>query len=146
MKKILSIFVLFIILGLGCKKEEGLTQNQEGEIYLRIVQDLSHPPNNNAGWCNIISGCYKDNNPDIPDNAMFDQFYGPLKPGTYNASFCFDNTNPGSSNTFTYTLESPEPGKRRMYTRMVRDYNSNLNRCLDVSRDLSYMSYRDELL
>ena len=113
-----------------------------GAIYFRLEQDLG---NGQALWCDMPSGEYSDTNPDVPNNAAMDVNYGPSEPGTYQAEFTFDVT--GELNeriAFSYTLQEPPAGYVRYYTKQLRDYNSQLNRCVDVSRQSNTLTYRDE--
>ena len=143
MKKLIPALVL-IVGGLAVAACELPTEPEPtaGAIYFRLEQDLG---NGEALWCDLPSGNYVDNNPDVPDYASMDVNHGPSDPGTYQAEFSFDVTGTFDDRiSFSYTLEEPPAGYVRYYTKQLRDYNSQLNRCVDVSRQSNTLTYRDE--
>lgn len=129
----------------SCIKPAANEEPEEGQIYFRWIQNLSHPTCAGCNaWCDIQSGNFKDNNNAVPDFAGEDTFYGPCEPGTYNAEYNFDKNNSGTNLlTFTYKLEKPAPGYIRYYTKNLREYRANVNRCLSVSLELSSLTYED---
>jgi hypothetical protein len=122
-----------------------IDNNNSQEIYLKVYQDLNFPSGSGSNnWCDIISGCYSDNHPDTPDNFILGQVYGPLAPGNFTATFCFDVNSPSVSiHTYNFSLEEPPSGFRRTYSKLIRDYNEPLNRCVVVSGEDWTYSYID---
>lgn len=114
-----------------------------GRIFYRVRQDLSHPANSNAAWCNQPSSDYTDNNPAVPDvpSATMTTFAGPSQPGTFTASSKFGT----QTITFNYTLARPADGYDRFYTKLIREYNATLNRCVDRSPEAASLTYYDQL-
>jgi hypothetical protein len=145
--KALSLLSFILLFFTSCEdifSEEEETNPEDGAIYLQVIQDLEAPANNQPGWCNIISGCYSDNHPDTPVGLQFGSTYGPLVSGEYSASYCFDQSNPASGNfTYTFVLSRPPAGYKRIYTKLIRDYNEPLNRCVAVSMEAYSYSYQD---
>ena len=150
MKNLKSIFAVILLISFsifisGCEGEEDEEETiEESGIYFRLVQKLTYPDWSNGLWCDMVSGNFKDNNPGVPDNAQYDYYYGPLEPGTYNASQQFDASRPESNtSSFTYTLESPPAGYKRLYTKTTREFYPDLNRCVDVSTTAGTLTYVD---
>lgn len=129
----------------SCIKPGANNEPEEGLIYFRWIQNLSHPTCAGCDyWCNLRSGNFNDSNDAVPDYASEDTYYGPCQPATYTAQFNFDQNNSGTGLiSFTYKLERPEPGYIRYYTKNLREYRPNLNRCISVATEPGSLTYTD---
>jgi hypothetical protein len=139
------VFFLFISFSSCEDLEDPPTKKTEGEIYFKIVYDLSYPPQNGASSCDVTPGNYKDGNTAVPDYANFNTFYGPCLPGTYSAEFIFNmNASIIYYGRFNYTISRPEPGYKRYYTQILIEYQEDVNRCLIMALNPDYLTYFDE--
>ncbi|MFD2919685.1 hypothetical protein ACFS6H_08210 [Terrimonas rubra] len=107
----------------------------EYEIYYRWTENLSFPSGSNASGCTTIGSNYNNSHPGLSSGISKNQFYGPLTPG----SFVIDLRSTGGG-TYNGTLEAPAKGYRRYYTHLIKEYTTNVNRCLVVYK----ISYVDE--
>lgn len=121
--------------------------NDLGLIYFRIQQDLTVPPGGSDQWCDLPSGNYRDDNPDMPaliPNAHMDDYAGPMEPGQYSGQFSFWSGDPSPDTMlFHYTLERPARGYRRFYTQVIRDH-TELGRCVVTAVSPEYLTWYDE--
>lgn len=150
MKPISKYFIFLIVsvlLTSSCVDENEVDNSAEsqfngGQIYFRWTQSTINTID--GGDCGFKSGNYKDNNNAIPDFAMQDIYYGPSQDGTYSAQFDIDALTPGQSiYTFSYTLEKPQKGYVRYYTKILLEYNPLLNRCITNVRSSSTLTFND---
>lgn len=141
------ISALFLIAGIAGCEETGENEEEEateGQIYFRWEQNLASPSPTRL-WCDIVSGNFKDDNPAVPDFASQGQFYGPCEPGTYSAQYNFDKNDVlRNLLTFTYKLEKPAAGYVRYYTKNLREYNTDLNRCVAMDKVATSLTYYDQ--
>lgn len=138
---------IVLLLCLACdsdSEEDQIPTNPTATaIYFRIQQNISHPNVGGTSGCEEEAGDYIDDNPDVAAYADFDVYYGPVAAGTYHGTFNMDAANNQSPISFTYQLTAPAPGFKRMYSQMLKQYNSGLNRCLNVSSEPTSLTYTD---
>lgn len=137
MKKILLLILSLAFL--SCNEDSPSQSNNEyqSEIYYRWTENLSYPPppicSNCSEWCYSLQPFYNNSHPDIPNNAIQGQYYGPLEPGSM-----FIDLGAAGGGSNTSTLERPADGYRRLYTHKLKEYQEPYNRCI-VSYQLSYI-------
>jgi hypothetical protein len=109
------------------------------EIYYRWTEDLYAPSGSNAGSCNeSVAKYYNNSHPDIPDNAVKNQFYK-VSP----EAFSINLSSIGGGTTTKY-INAPANGYRRYYTHMIKKYWPATNRCLIVMNQEDAFTYIDE--
>lgn len=142
------IFLIVAVLQLSSCTNDDKANNsdetslKEGQIYYRWTQNIENIID--GGDCGYKSGNYKDNNDAVPDFALENTYYGPCQQGTYAAQFDIDVFSPGQSiYTFSYTLEKPQRGYVRYYTKILLEYYPSANRCLTNSRSSSSLTFND---
>lgn len=137
MKKILllTLYLFFISCSEDNSNED--INNNQFEIFYRWTENLAYPPppicSNCSEWCYSLQPYYNNSHPDIPDNAIQGQFYGPLEPGTM-----FINLSVVGGGSNASTLERPADGYRRLYSHKLKEYEEPYNRCV-VRYQLTYI-------
>ena len=147
-KKIPACLILLtLLLSFACdstvEEDETPTIQSASAIYFRIQQNNSHPNVGSSSGCEEEAGDYIDDNPDVAADADFNVYYGPVAAGTYHGNFNLNGVSNEGPISFTYQLEAPAPGFKRLYSQLLKQYNPGLNRCLNVSSEPTALTFTD---
>lgn len=136
---VICLFTIAMITGCESDDDDKDTTTNKSEIYYRWTENLSYPSGSNAAGCNVsVAAYYNNSHPDIPDNAVKNQYYK-VSPG----SFTVNLSSIGGGSTTKY-LNTPATGYRRYYTHTIKKYWPATNRCLIVMSQEDAYTFFDE--